>query len=105
MMSVLPPASVSLVGSLPRDTAVGSDVVVDVAIEMPKRCFEGKDHLNHRYHVKRAVYLTAVAAHLKARGFKRLNWVVTNHDPRSVLRPFATIGEGNANIKNCVRYF
>ena len=90
-MSLLPPASVSLVGSVARGTALAPDVVADVAIEMPAACFEGKDHINHRFHVKRAVYISAVAAHLKSRDFKRLTWVVLNHDPRSVLLPFASI--------------
>ena len=84
--SALPPAGVYLIGSLATETAVGSDVIVDVAIEMPSACFEGKDHLNHRYHVKRALYLTAVVAHLKKRGFEQTSWVLVNHDARSVPR-------------------
>ena len=63
-------------------TAVGRDAVADVAMEMPSACFESKDHLNHRYHVKRALYLTAVAAHLRSYGFKRLTWVLVNDDAR-----------------------
>ena len=77
-----PPASVHLIGSVATETAMASDVVADVAIEMPSTCFEGKDHLNHRYHVKRAAYLSLMAAHLKSRGIKRLSWVVVNHDAR-----------------------
>ncbi len=77
-----PPTSVDLIGSFGTETAVGSGVVADVALEMPSGCFEGKDHLNHRYHVKRAAYLSVVAAHLKSRGIKRLSWVVVNHDAR-----------------------
>lgn len=84
-MSAMPPAAVDLIGSLAMGTAVGRDAVADVAMEMPGACFEGKDHLNHRYHVKRALYLTAVAAHLRSCGYKRLTWVLMNEDARSVL--------------------
>jgi U3 small nucleolar RNA-associated protein 22 len=90
-MVLSPPASISLVGSVAKGTALGPDVVADVAIEMPRAMFEGKDHLNDRFHVKRAIYISAVAAHLKSLGFKRLTWVVLNNDPRRVLLLFVSI--------------
>lgn len=59
-----PPSDVKIVGSFPLNTAVGPDLTVDVALEMPMECLEKTDYLNQRYHRKRALYLSTVAAHL-----------------------------------------
>lgn len=46
-----------VVGSYVLHTMVRPHLVVDVAVEMPSRCFLQKDYRDHRYHGKRALYL------------------------------------------------
>jgi hypothetical protein len=48
---------VEVVGSYVLHTMVRPHLVVDVAVEMPARCFLQKDYRDHRYHGKRALYL------------------------------------------------
>ncbi|XP_064608729.1 nucleolar protein 6-like [Liolophura sinensis] len=60
-----PPSKVKVTGSYLLDTCLKSDVQVDLAVEMPQLCFQPKDHLNHRYLRKRALYLTCLATHLR----------------------------------------
>ncbi|KFM82767.1 Nucleolar protein 6, partial [Stegodyphus mimosarum] len=38
-----------------------ADSLVDVAVEIPKACWQSLDFLNHRYHRKRAFYLACIA--------------------------------------------
>lgn len=64
----LPPTSVSIIGSYASGVSLGPHLNVDVAIEMPSKCFQGSDHLNHRYHRKRALYLCQIVSHLKKSG-------------------------------------
>ncbi|XP_034245395.1 nucleolar protein 6 isoform X2 [Thrips palmi] len=64
----IPPSSISIVGSHAIGCSLGPHLNVDIAIEMPSKCFQGSDHINHRYHRKRALYLCQVIAHLKASG-------------------------------------
>ena len=82
-LKVHPPLAVNLIGSLAFGTATAEDVIADVAMEMPRESFDEKDHLNHRYHVKRAVYLTSVAQFLEQQtGVKICGWGLINHDSR-----------------------
>ncbi|KAM7295240.1 nucleolar protein 6 [Ixodes scapularis] len=60
-----PPRSVRLVGSHAFQGALGPDATADVALEMPQECFEKTDFLNRRYHVKRALFLSVLASHLR----------------------------------------
>uniref|UniRef100_A0A8D2Q7D4 Nucleolar protein 6 n=1 Tax=Varanus komodoensis TaxID=61221 RepID=A0A8D2Q7D4_VARKO len=57
----LPPAAVKVVGSYLLGTCIKPEVHVDVAMVMPREIFQDKDHLNQRYHRKRALYLAWVA--------------------------------------------
>ena len=77
-------------------------MVADVAIEMPRAFFERKDHLNDRFHVKRASYISAVAAHLESRGFKPLTWVVLNNDSRCVQLLSASIFSSRDGGTGCL---
>lgn len=57
--------------------------VVDIAVEMPRTCFDEKDHLNHRYFARRAQYLGEVAAKLRTlAAFKSVTWTFLCHDIR-----------------------
>ena len=57
------PTAVVLCGSFVQGTTVSAGAVpgqapgVDVAVQMPRACFLAKDHLNHKYSDKRALYL------------------------------------------------
>eukprot|EP00123_Amoebidium_parasiticum_P006098 comp17152_c0_seq1/m.15971 comp17152_c0_seq1/g.15971 ORF comp17152_c0_seq1/g.15971 comp17152_c0_seq1/m.15971 type:complete len:1225 (-) comp17152_c0_seq1:790-4464(-) len=55
------PVSVNLIGSYLIRTVTRPDFNVDVAVEIPKEVFDHKDHLNYRYHAKRACYLAVLA--------------------------------------------
>eukprot|EP00850_Spirogloea_muscicola_P014641 SM000106S13989 [mRNA] locus=s106:344809:353218:- [translate_table: standard] len=62
------PSRVEAIGSLPLRIAVAPSAVLDVAVEIPKACFREKDFLDHQYHVKRAMYLAALAVQLTEAG-------------------------------------
>lgn len=77
------PTAVYMVGSHATSTAIRQESIVDVAIEMPACSFERKDHLNHRYFAKRALYLAALAAELaKQATFTNQRWQPFNDDSR-----------------------
>ncbi|CAL8472362.1 g11905 [Coccomyxa elongata] len=86
-----PPASVRLIGSWAAHTAAQPSVGVDVAVEMPRACFDEKDHLNHRYFARRAQYLGELAAALrKTPSFRQVSWEFLGHDARKpvlIIRP------------------
>jgi U3 small nucleolar RNA-associated protein 22 len=81
-----PPQQVRLIGSFAINAASHPSSIADVAIVMPRSCFDDKDYLNHRYHAKRALYLSHVAAVLQARaerlGIADINWDVLRGDAR-----------------------
>ena len=70
-MTFKPPSSIKVVGSHSyggalsfstnnrevKDGEDGTTPAIDVAIEMPSSCFNEKDYLDHRYHLKRMSYL------------------------------------------------
>lgn len=64
-MTVAAPASVSVVGSYAWRAALRPEATLDVALELPAGLLAPKAHLNHRYHARRALYLLAVARHLR----------------------------------------
>ncbi|CAG9460237.1 unnamed protein product [Pedinophyceae sp. YPF-701] len=56
-----PPTSVDVIGSyLPRTAVAGADCHVDVSLELPEAVLASKDHVSHKFHAKRAVYLGGV---------------------------------------------
>jgi U3 small nucleolar RNA-associated protein 22 len=81
-----PPVSLEAVGSYAAGAAARPSPVVDLALEMPRSCFDDKDQLNHRYHAKRALYLAHAAAALRSAaaplGLARVEWAAVNGDPR-----------------------
>lgn len=54
------PDGVEIVGSYAVQTVAKPFQTVDLAVRLPKCCFLEKDFLNHRYHVKRALYLAVL---------------------------------------------
>ncbi|CAH3109711.1 unnamed protein product [Porites lobata] len=79
------PASVKVVGSYLLGTVTKPDLNVDIAVQMPKECFQPKDYLNLRYHHKRALYLSTIASHLKRSSL--FESVKFSHMNAEVLRP------------------
>lgn len=73
-------------GSFALHTVVQPDCIADVAVQMPKACFDEKDQLNHRYHAKRALYLLQIALALEMNaqdlGIESLQWTALRGDPR-----------------------
>jgi len=61
----LKPSSVNIVGSWPIGLASKVQTCVDVDIVIPSKFWEKDDHLDYRYHLKRALYLSHVAGHLR----------------------------------------
>eukprot|EP00038_Savillea_parva_P031344 m.85330 g.85330 ORF g.85330 m.85330 type:complete len:1166 (-) comp9627_c0_seq2:2267-5764(-) len=59
------PAKVSVIGSFLVKTVAKPDVAADLEVTMPSETFQPKDHLNHRYFHKRALYLAHLAAHFR----------------------------------------
>eukprot|EP00198_Chlamydomonas_reinhardtii_P001268 XP_001690603.1 predicted protein [Chlamydomonas reinhardtii] len=64
-LTIKPPSAVTVVGSYAARTAVRPCPTVDVALQLPTDFLTAKAHLNYRYHARRAVYLVAVAHHLR----------------------------------------
>ncbi|EFJ46213.1 hypothetical protein VOLCADRAFT_105649 [Volvox carteri f. nagariensis] len=64
-LTVKPPSAVTVVGSYAAKAVARPETTVDIAVQLPADLLAPKAHLNHRYHVIRAVYLMAVARHLR----------------------------------------
>lgn len=60
--------------------------VAEVAVEIPRECFDEKDHLNHRYYGKRMLYLSHVLKMLrkskKKANIESCRWEGIISDPR-----------------------
>ena len=81
-----PPEAVAITGDHASETMALPEACVDVTLTLPSSCFYHKDHLNHRYHAKRALYLLHVAAALKKTAtFKQQRWEFLHNDPRSAV--------------------
>jgi hypothetical protein len=78
-----PPTGVAIIGSSAQQSLAKPNLVIDVAVTIPKACFYEKDHLDCKYHGKRALWLTVVAAQLKKDAvLKQQEWVLLNNDAR-----------------------
>eukprot|EP00112_Aurelia_sp_Birch-Aquarium-sp1_P004342 Seg149.9 transcript_id=Seg149.9/GoldUCD/mRNA.D3Y31 product="Nucleolar protein 6" protein_id=Seg149.9/GoldUCD/D3Y31 len=60
------PSTIKVIGSYLLSTVTRPNHNVDLAVGLPEDCFQAKDHLNFRYHTKRAMYLTILASKLSA---------------------------------------
>ena len=71
------------IGSWAAHTMAQPSATVDIAVEMPRACFDEKDHLNGRYIARRAQYLGELAAALRKKPtFRQLSWDFLGHDAR-----------------------
>ncbi|GFR09020.1 nucleolar protein 6 [Trichonephila clavata] len=61
----IPPTQITEIGSYVYETMCCSKPIVDVAVEIPRRCWDKMDFLNYRYHRKRAFYLAYIANSLR----------------------------------------
>ncbi|KAG2496823.1 hypothetical protein HYH03_005229 [Edaphochlamys debaryana] len=64
-LTIKPPSAVTVVGSYAFRGLAQPGATVDVAVQLPTDFLAPKAHLNHRYAARRAVYLLAVAGHLR----------------------------------------
>ena len=91
-LRLCPPDRVYPVGSWAARTMARPGSVVDIALEIPKACFDEKDHLNGRYFARRTQWLAEVAGALRKKAaFKRLSWDFLQHDIRPVLPACGTV--------------
>ncbi|KAJ4453145.1 putative nucleolar RNA-associated family protein [Paratrimastix pyriformis] len=63
-LSFVPPSTFKLIGSFRLGTTVQTNFNVDLAMEMPRTCFHGKDFLHGRYFAKRILFLRTIAAQI-----------------------------------------
>ncbi|KAL4542017.1 hypothetical protein Ndes2526B_g06504 [Nannochloris sp. 'desiccata'] len=86
-----PPRKVEIIGSFAIEGTCLPSPCLDLAVVMPASCFDNKDQLNHRYHAKRALYLSHVADALQNKkiakqlglaGNSHLQWTPFRGDPR-----------------------
>ncbi|CAH1797578.1 unnamed protein product [Owenia fusiformis] len=91
------PKSVKVIGSYLLGTCTKPDYHVDLALEIPKECIQAKDHLNHRYLRKRALYLTCIAAHLrKDKSIEKLEFSYHHGNPMKpivIVTPTGSVGK------------
>ena len=77
------PQAIALAGAFAWGTASKAARTVDVAVQVPAKCLFHKDHLGHRWHGKRALYLVALAQRLQRhKVFKQQEWGLLDSDLR-----------------------
>ena len=82
-----PATEVALIGSFPLQTLAKPHTTLDIAVTLPKACLYEKDYINHKYHMKKALWLSTTAAKLKKHAmYEQLSWVLLNNNPRSVVK-------------------
>lgn len=78
------PTQVSMTGSAALQCLAKPDILVDVAVTIPKACLYEKDHLDCKYYGKRVLWLAVLASQLKKHAlFKQQEWGLCNGDARS----------------------
>lgn len=85
----LTPNSIRLTGSKLFSTLQSDNINVDVAVEMPRKCFQKEDYLNTIYHQKKAIYLSYLA--LKLRKWDQQSNLEFFYDRLDILRPILRI--------------
>lgn len=85
----LTPKAVRLTGSKPLSTLQSDNISVDIAVEIPKKCFQKEDYLNTIYHQKKATYLSYLA--LKLRKWDQQTNLEFMYDRLDALRPVLRI--------------
>ncbi|KAG0572004.1 hypothetical protein KC19_VG060900 [Ceratodon purpureus] len=99
------PEGVETVGSYGTKTVAKPVQQVDLAVRLPKSCFHEKDYLNHRYHVKRALYLVVLKKALaKCAAISSIKWSTFCDDARKpVLLLFPAPDAKGATTKSIIR--
>lgn len=99
------PEGVETVGSYATQTAAKPFLQVDLAVRLPKSCFHEKDYLNHRYHVKRALYLAVLKKALaKCACISSIKWSTFCDDARKpVLLLFPAPDAKGSTSKSVIR--
>ncbi|KAI3768011.1 hypothetical protein L2E82_18441 [Cichorium intybus] len=77
------PKSINIGGSYSFQCIVKPDVNVDLYIRLPKKCFNEKDYMNHRYHGKRCLYLCIIKKYLESSSIaQRVEWSFFQNEAR-----------------------
>lgn len=97
----LTPKSVRLTGSKLISTLQSDHIAVDIAVEIPRKCFQKEDYLNTIYHQKKAIYLSYLA--LKLRKWDQQANLEFMYDRLDILRPILKI-TANSDLKKAVTF-
>lgn len=95
MITWQPPDSVHVKGSWALGTELDKVSAVDVFMEMPGDYLLKSDYMNHKYHVKRAIYLGVVAKMLMDRGDSMVEFSMANGDP---LKPVIKVDVNGVSV-------
>lgn len=95
----LTPKSIRLTGSKLLSTLQSDNINVDVAVEIPKKCFQKEDYLNAIYHQKKAIYLSYLA--LKLSKWDQQTNLEFLYDKLDLLRPILRI-TSNSDLKKTI---
>lgn len=82
-----PTADPKLIGAAAIGTLLGPKLVVDVALEMPEKCFQKEDYRNLIYDQKRALYLATVGSKLKELPTFAADQFAYNYHANNPLKP------------------
>jgi U3 small nucleolar RNA-associated protein 22 len=91
------PSVCHIIGGYALGTSLGApEVLIDMAIEMPAKCWQRQDCLNHRYHRKRALYLCHILQSLKTSpliGSAKFQYINGHH-----MRPVVVIAPSDQRL-------
>ncbi|ESQ53434.1 hypothetical protein EUTSA_v10024292mg [Eutrema salsugineum] len=77
------PNGFTVCGSYSIRSMAKPDASVDLLLHLPKECFYEKDYMNHRYHVKRCLYLCVIRKHLlSSSSFEKVEWSTLQNEAR-----------------------
>ncbi|XP_017876904.1 nucleolar protein 6 [Ceratina calcarata] len=86
------PSSINVIGAYAFDAATGSNVTVDVMIEMPPKMFQKRDYQNYIYMKKKAIYLAHIASNITNEISQSKKFVGTNLRPMLKIVPNGKLG-------------
>ncbi|XP_068153194.1 nucleolar protein 6 [Drosophila tropicalis] len=76
-----------LIGAASQGALLQPNFIVDIALEMPKKCFEKDDYLNLIYDQKRALYLAYVTDKMKSSSIYSEDQFAYNYYANNPLKP------------------
>lgn len=86
------PSSIDVVGAYAFDAATGSNITVDVMIEMPTKLFQTRDYQNYVYIKKKAIYLAYIASNITNDIAESKKFVGTDLKPMLKIVPSGKLG-------------